>query len=206
MRISISLTREMLAALDKLSGNKGRSGYIAELIAEKASQSNVAIEEPKVITTADIVKKAAEGFEKSNGRPPTLTELQQTTALSYHQVWNAVRSLSIKTLDKSAYQELKRNEAKKQKRKQLEREAIPMLLRWFRDPSQGGLTHRKNGKSTIIIGKLEIELRRLYDDIRDALPELKLEVREILFEHGAITPSEYFVQRRRLTTKRRVKR
>jgi len=105
--ISISLTPELLAALDKLRGNEERSGYVAQLIAEKARSSDVAIEEPKVVTTADRVKQAAEGFEKAHRRPPAIVELQRETKLPYHSVWNAVRSMSIKTLDARTYRAMK---------------------------------------------------------------------------------------------------
>jgi len=164
--ISISLTPELLAALDKLKGTIGRSKYIAELISERASQSSINVENPKVITRTDIVKQAVEAFKEAHGRMPAMAELQQITKLSYQQVWNAVRTLGITPLNKVEYEMAKKIEAERERQEQERQEQLRKLREWYEHPTTQGLSlERTYKRSAVRIAGVFIELYERYDKI-----------------------------------------
>ncbi len=163
-----------------MKGNKDRSPYLAELIVQEAKRNKVVIKTPKITTASDFVAQAAIEFEKTNGRAPAILELQQATKLPYAKVWNAVRSLGIKTLDRAQYEQIKRKEAEQRERDRLERETLPTLVKWLSEKKPYGLTFaRSRDQSWVEIGKLKVRLSHRYDNMQEALPEFTAKVEEM---------------------------
>jgi len=190
--ISISLPPEVLAALDKMKDSKDRSPYLAELIAQEAKRNKVVIQTPKVTTASDTVIQAAVAFEKANGRAPAILELQQATKLSYAKVWNAVRSLGIKTLDRAQYEQIKRKETERVKQEELERITLPRLTKWLEQKTVYGLSYVKgSNQNWVEIGKLKVKLSQRYDNMQEALPEFTKIVEEIVHKHLYATFQEH---------------
>lgn len=181
------MTKELLAALDKLRGVNARSAFVAKLIMEKAGQDDVVIDMPKTANASDVVKQAAEEFETTHHRPPAILELQSATRLSYPKVWNAVRSLGIKTLGRAEFEEVKRSEARKRDQERIERQEYSRLVEWNRQKPLSALVLTKyhgENRSSMRIGKVSVDLSRRYDKVEEALPEFTQKVQAIIAKYA----------------------